>query len=119
MSERLEKLLEAVGIAFRCAGDDRAVRILEQALRTLVTQDHPRDALGAPTTAPRVTTEAGWEELRSSVRAVAGEIGWPEVARRFGGREKALQEMIWRTRPPGIGRQARLLRVVGGRDTRH
>jgi hypothetical protein len=132
MSARLEKLLAAVNVAFRYADDDgRAERILSGALRTLVNPDLPApeqpaariervvDALGAPLRPRR--PEPRWDELRVAVRAIAAEIGWPEAARRFGSNQETLKNLVYRrSRQPGVGRQARLLRLVASNGvTRH
>lgn len=118
MSDHLERLLSAVVLACRYSEDcGRAERVLEDALRSLVNPASPpaeidrrTDALGAPL----VPGRGAWEELRMAVRAVASEVGWQEAARRYGGEPQALKDIVYRQREPGVGRQARLLRVVAG-----
>jgi hypothetical protein len=122
MSEHLERMLSAVILASRCSDDhDRAERVLETALRALVNPPRPpdgvdqrTDAMGAP-----LASVGGWEELRLAVRTVAGEIGWDEAARRYGGDPRELKDIVYRQREPGVGRQARLLQVVSGNTTKH
>lgn len=125
-SDRIESLLSALTVAVHYAADQRrAGRVLESALRGLVNPEgvsaspvapnaDRRDALGAPVS-PYAPPE--WDDLRVAVREVASQIGWSAAARRFGGDARHLKDLVYRTRAPGAGRQARLMRVVG--TTRH
>lgn len=126
MSHQLETLISAVILVCRYSEDQRrAERVLEIALKALVNDpasppaelDQRTDAMGAPLASCRDPEQ--WETLRQAVKIVAGEVGWPEAARRYGGNQQALKDLVYRQRLPGAGRQARLLRVVAGTDTRH
>lgn len=123
----LDALIDAIGVAFRLADEDRAIAILSQALRALVRpvplspplgapSSHPdrqEDSLGAPIRVRQpIEDAADWEHLRHAVRATIAEIGWPEAARRFGGNPSALRDLVYRTREPGIGRRSRLGAII-------
>ncbi len=125
MSAKLEQLLSAMILICRYSEDHgRAERVLDVALRALVNPvrhppepvDRRTDAMGAPLVPPSQPVE--WENLRLAVRAVATEVGWPEAARRYGGRPQALKDIVYRNRTPGAGRQARLMRIITS-GTRH
>jgi len=117
MPARLEQALLAVITAFPLAHDSaRAAGLLEAALGRLINGEAiparaPVDALGAP-----LNPRSDWESLRLAARALVGEIGIDEAARRYGCQAETLADLIYRTRPPGLGRQARLLRLVVNRD---
>lgn len=122
MTQHLDNLLSAVALACRFSEDHcRAERVLEIALKALVNPAKPpaeidrrTDAMGAPLASGR----SEWEELRLAVRAVASEIGWEAAAQRYGSHPSVLKDIVYRVREPGPGRQARLLKVVGGTDMR-
>jgi hypothetical protein len=104
-----------VATVFPLAADsERAARVLEAAIAALVNGEvfhvESVDALGAP-----LRPALDWETLRLSVRALVGEVGVEEAARRYGCAPESLTDVMYRTRPPGAGRQARLLRLVASR----
>ena len=118
MPALLEQALLAVMTAFPLAHDSgRAAAILEAALGRLINGEAaparaPVDALGAP-----LKPRDDWEALRLATRALVVEIGIDEAARRYGCQPETLADIIYRTRPPGPGRQARLLRLVYSRPS--
>ena len=114
-SRRLDRALVAVATVFPLAADsERAAQVLEAAIAALVNGEvfhvESVDALGAP-----LRPALDWETLRLSVRALVGEVGVEEAARRYGCAPESLTDVMYRTRPPGAGRQARLLRLVASR----
>lgn len=115
-SRRLERALVAVTTVFPLAADsERAAIVLEAAIAALVNGEvfhvDSVDALGAP-----LRPALDWETLRLSVRALVAEVGVDEAARRYGCSPDSLTDVMYRTRPPGAGRQARLLRLVASRE---
>lgn len=114
MTDRIAALLEQLQRAIAGAEPSRVERALARAVADLTSGSSRVDGLGAPR-GPISRPEPTWDDLRAVLKNVVQSVGYGEAAKQFGAEPGTLRDLLYRRRPPGRGRRARLeglLRIV-------